>query len=457
MRKFLFAILLTLAVSVFPACGDNIPQGLPERFFLGLASHPDELDWMVRSGIPWDARYYYFTGGVNTGGSWSVWYPDGNFASTYMESSARNGYLPVITYYQMVKSKPAIGQNEAEQDYNNLNNPETMSAYFADFKLLMQKAKAFGKPVIVHVEPDLWGYMQQRINGADNPSAVSAAVSSSGFKDVKGLPNNLVGFGRALIKLRDLYARNVILATHASPWATNFDVTTDKSASLDVEGIAGRTARFLKATGNWDLVFADPADRDAAYYEYVGKDKGGHWWDKSNQTYPNFARFAQYLAKLSSETGKRIVLWQVPLGNTLMRSSNNAEGHYQDNRVEYFLEEQPYRNVAQYADVGVIGILFGRGAPGPTSYTDDAKDGVTNPPPVNGNDRRAAHADDDGGYLRTKATAYYAAGAYLLPGARSQVSVDAAWFAPLIPLAMIGAGIWAWRRGYRLSISINRK
>jgi len=243
MRKFLFAILLTLAVSVFPACGDNIPQGLPERFFLGLASHPDELDWMVRSGTPWDARYYYFTGGVNTGGSWSVWYPDGNFASTYMESSARNGYLPVITYYQMVKSKPAIGQNEAEQDYNNLNNPETMSAYFADFKLLMQKAKAFGKPVIVHVEPDLWGYMQQRINGADNPSAVSAAVSSSGFKDVKGLPNNLVGFGRALIKLRDLYARNVILATPTSPraWMSR--------------GSPGGRPAFSKqqATGTWYL------------------------------------------------------------------------------------------------------------------------------------------------------------------------------------------------------------
>jgi hypothetical protein len=38
-------------------------------------------------------------------------------------------------------------------------------------------------------------------------------------------------------------------------------------------------------------------------------------------------------------------------------------------------------------------------------------DGVTNPSPINGNDQEAQYPDDDGGYLRLSASAYYQAGA----------------------------------------------
>lgn len=34
-----------------------------------------------------------------------------------------------------------------------------MKSYFDDFKVLLQKCKDFGKPVIIHVEPDLWAFM----------------------------------------------------------------------------------------------------------------------------------------------------------------------------------------------------------------------------------------------------------------------------------------------------------
>ena len=35
----------------------------------------------------------------------------------------------------------------------------------------------------------------------------------------------------------------------------------------------------------------------------------------------------------------RAVLWQIPFGNTKMRAVNNTWNHYQDNKVEWFLEE----------------------------------------------------------------------------------------------------------------------
>ena len=58
----------------------------------------------------------------------------------------------------------------------------------------------------------------------------------------------------------------------------------------------------------------------------------------------------------------------------------------------------------------MIALLFGAGADGCTMYTDEMWDGVTNPPPVDGNTLEAQHADDDGGHLRLRASDYYRGG-----------------------------------------------
>jgi hypothetical protein len=40
---------------------------------------------------------------------------------------------------------------------------------------------------------------------------------------------------------------------------------------------------------------------------------------------------------------------------------------------------------------------------------------VTNPAPIGANVRESLNADDDGGYFRERASAYYSAGALALP------------------------------------------
>ena len=85
-----------------------------------------------------------------------------------MNDSRAHGYLPVLTYYQLYYTLPHDGQYDTDWEFNNLNNPATMAAYYADFQLLLQKAAAFGGPVVVHVEPDFWGYMQLRVVGIDH-------------------------------------------------------------------------------------------------------------------------------------------------------------------------------------------------------------------------------------------------------------------------------------------------
>src|SRR5207237_9669128 len=114
---------------------------------------------------------------------WATWdIPTRAFATSYMDASSAIGYLPVFSYYELLQSNPSTGTNESDRDYSNLNNASTMAAYYANFKLLMQKAGAYGKTVVVQVEPDLWGYLQQRASGGD-ASTVSPRLTCSSLPD----------------------------------------------------------------------------------------------------------------------------------------------------------------------------------------------------------------------------------------------------------------------------------
>ena len=65
---------------------------------LGLANDPGSESWMTGSGVPWDARYQYLSGGVNTGTGWSTWNsPPGAFALWYMQNSGADNYEVIRT------------------------------------------------------------------------------------------------------------------------------------------------------------------------------------------------------------------------------------------------------------------------------------------------------------------------------------------------------------------------
>ncbi len=426
LRKFLLALgivfsflLLAMANPVYSSpvrlqTLPGVPAGLKANFMLGLSNAPNNVSNMKTGGAAWDARYQYLAGGVNytIPNNWTTWNsPPGQFATNYINESVSNGYLPVFTYYQIYASYPAAGSDEAEKDYSNLNNAATMNAYYADFKLLMDRIRLSGKTVLVHVEPDLWGFLQKRL--AD-PGNISAAVASSGYADVAGYPNTVAGFARALVGLRDKYAPTALLAYHISPWSsTQGDVATTASASFDVAQAAQETANFYNLTGaSFDLLFYDIADRDAGYYASLGQ--LNRWWDVSNTTFPNFNRFNQFISDVTAATDKRGILWQIPIGNNLYRSVKNTAHHWQDNRVQYYLGQDNNQKLQELAATGLIGLLYGAGDYQTTSYDDSAGDGVTNPTPINGNNLATTYTDDDGGYLRLRGAAYYNRGTLAL-------------------------------------------
>jgi len=65
---------------------------------------------------------------------------------------------------------------------------------------------------------------------------------------------------------------------------------------------------------------------------------------------------------------------------------------------------------------GVIAVLFGSTDAGTTSYLDPDDNGIPyNPAPINGNTLSATTPEHDGGFIRSAADAYYAAGPTSIP------------------------------------------
>ncbi len=386
-----------LPVPPIPAAepaADRALRELPAHFMLGVSSAPGDR-WMAEvqaQGARFDMRYQYLAGGVNTEHPWRSWnQPPGQFALGYFQESERLGAIPCVTYYQMYQSLPCGAKgDEAQGNKRNCETAATMRAYLEDLKLLLEKAAQYGKPVVLHHEPDLWGYMAISPAFAPNdPDRIRVLVKSSGFPEAARFEDTAAGFAKCIVALRDRYAPRVLLAWHASKWGN------PNPRAM---------AAFLQRCGRWDLIFTDPSDRDSGWKVAHGQKESDAWW-----TERTFVEFRDWSGELHRQTGLPLVAWQIPMGNTIMAACNNSDGHYMDNRAEYFLEGYPAnRHIAEWAAQGYIGLLFGGGAGGCTDVRDGKKDGITNPAAVAGNKgTRSQFADDDGGYLRLRAANYY--------------------------------------------------
>jgi hypothetical protein len=456
MLRRLGTVILALATLAVPALGPGGPIGsapagsaalaraagaraaaLPAHFGIGLSAVPDQsgiYGWMPRTKVPWDFAYQYLAGGVNTGRGWATWNEKAQYPLWYAQGAAGHGYVPVFPYYMLLQSEgPCASCGESERDLAHLNSPPLMRAYYGDFAKLMQRLgpgtydgiHGFGRTAIVHVEPDLSAYAEHAVlrsaecfgyctGGANDPRKLRASVASSGFPAVQAYGNTYRGFNLALLHLRDLYAPNVLLAFHASDWAALWDVGSSTGRDLDAVALGRKVAAFANAAGvrqlrpdtsAYDLVFNDVADRDSGV--------SGIWWDRRNVAFPNFHRWERYVGAIHGATGRPVVVWQIPEGNQWFRTEDDAPGHTQDNRAEYF-----FHHVGELEAAGIVALLFGRGNPS-TTHTDATGDGVTNPAATctpegvsSGevcNDHVSTVADDDGGYLRMQARAYYRA------------------------------------------------
>jgi hypothetical protein len=217
-----------------------------------------------------------------------------------------------------------------------------MAAYWADWSLLLRSVAAASSRhlLVIHVEPDLWGYLEQA-------HATSLARS----------------FARHLVALRDRLAPHVLLAWHLSVWGTGEDPTYSKPSLGHMRRLAAESAWFYESLhASFDLVFNDVTDRDAGFYRVIEGNPRTAWAPS------DFRRHDAYIAGFTRRTHVPVVLWQLPLGNTML---SNTWDHFRDNRVQWWLGTGSAPHLRATRASGVIGLLFGGGADGTTSPRTD--------------------------------------------------------------------------------------
>lgn len=379
-----------------PLPAQQMPAMLPRRVAFGAEGDIAKSAQFIAES---DYQYQYLSGDIFSNG-WTTWNaPDGEFARNFLNRVSQMGKVPVFTYYNLVPAKNRF----EDPAFTNMNDAEVMKRYFDDFKFLLQICGAFAKPVIIHYEPDLMGYMEMYRNDV---AKSSIKVSQSGQPDVQGFSNNAKGLFEAIVAMRNKYAPNVLLGWHASQWATGNNLVVDKH---NPEQLGKETADYYKSLhAPFDLIFSEFSDRDAGYDEVVMGKTNVEWSaiaSAANGNLSDYSRFQRFLKTLNQQTGQKIILWQIPVGNTFTKTCNNTPGHYKNNTAEYFLQQVlaggTADNIASYGQAGVIAFLFGRGAANCTSYMDDRHDDADAPNET---------ADDDGGYLRKGIRAYYQKG-----------------------------------------------
>jgi hypothetical protein len=331
---FVLAALLALPTAAADA---KLPRGWPRTLQIGVTSQPGTAAALEREA-PFGLRYQYLAGGVNTGSGWATWNANGTFVSRYIAESRAAHVTPVFTYYQLLQSQPATGGDEKAKDIANLHDAATMKAYWQDLALFLRRARGH-KPVIAHIEPDMWGYLEQ----------AGDVRTARAFTD-------------HVVRLRNRLAPNVVLGWHLSIWGTGEDPTYSNPPIGHMRALAARSARFWRAAhaNRFDLTFVDVEDRDAGFNAHINGDPDSAW-DAAD-----YARNAAYLRAFHARTQHPLVIWQIPLGNS---SLPDTWGRFRDNRVETWLGQRP--QLVKLRNAGVVALLFGGGADGTTSPTTD--------------------------------------------------------------------------------------
>ncbi len=370
----------------------RIPPNLPAHMGIGFQENSGGT-WLQTSGVNWDYRWSYFSPtspGNDWYNDWGYGAADGSFATDYFNECDTQGFIPVIQYYNLNGDYAPAG--DTTQTLVKIQNVSYMNDYFSKFKAFLEKAKTFGKPVVVLVEGNIGGLLQQQ---SHSNSSESAAIATSGIAELAGLPDTVAGFGLALLQLRkSVEADNVLLGFDVPFWATGDFISYN--VADDIEPHVNAQYAYLSALGlganvtgqTYDFVATNPLSADFDWFQYDLADNGNQtqniWWgpdDSAPIDTRSFNRYAEWLRLFNQASSLRWMLWQIPMGNSNSpnRDNPNTNGGsapdtaagWKDNRPEYFFCSESNHHLGQFADAGVFALLFGAGGNGCTDQTSD--------------------------------------------------------------------------------------
>ena len=350
-----FAVAATLAVARDASAGPTFPicDDLGADLGVGVSHYSEAGDWAEQAaatdGVKWRFIYWYVVPTSDPPDAISSWL-QGNVAL-----AQSLGAVPVFTFYELLEIGQQAGLTGEESDVVQqvLASPSLMSSYFDHFVVVLKALASEPAPVIVHVEPDSWGFMMWSfgIEGNGDASSVPVMVQSSGYADVAGFSDDAGGIGKALLKLRDQYAPQIRLGWHAS----NFR-----------EGTGGDVvSSFYGSMGSWDVLVTE--------HPHVEGDPAQWWlpWDETK-----VQQNLDFFSTLTSAAGTPILLWQEQIGTT-----------------DFHLFGDDATMLPRFANAGVGGVLFSmRGDGNPDDYRADEDPNLAIPPPA-GSDAGGTAAD----------------------------------------------------------------
>ena len=283
-------------------------------------------------------------------GDWTRWNSAPcNYVCVVAGQAEAMGAIPMYTQYQMA--------NDGDGNISVIDNAAFMATYWARVRLLFQTIAAGGKPALVNLEPDFWGYVEQHAPGGD-PTKMTALVSSNA--DCAGEPNTVTGLAGCLIGMARKYAPKAYVGFPPANWGG----TSTAAVVAFMNELGAQKA---------DFIVEQALDRDSGCFEvspqpsYCSRSGGPWYWDETNETHPNFQDNLNEAGAYHQGIGDLpVVWWQIPEG-VPSTARGGTPYHYRDDRMHYFLTHP-----AQLVAVGGLAVVFSTGENHQTSITTDA-------------------------------------------------------------------------------------
>ena len=317
---------------------------MPSHLLIGLGGQSDtDADAAIRSqslSISIYERYLV--------SNWPSWNSNPDYVGVVAQAADSFGAIPMFTLYQMA--------DWGENNMGALQDSSFMSDYWSRVRQLFQDLGSYGKPALVNLEPDFWGYTEQNATNG-NPASIAALVNSNA--DCSSLTNDVKGIAQCLLSMARRYAPKAYIGFPPSSWGG---------------GSEAAVVTWMNALGaqNADFIVEETLDRDAGCFEaglqpvHCSRDSTGMYWDETNATHPNFHDHLALVQQDHVGIGNLpVIWWQTPEG-VPSSTPGGTDYHYRDNREHYFLTHP-----AELTAVGGLAVVFGNGDSFQTSIVTD--------------------------------------------------------------------------------------
>jgi hypothetical protein len=353
---------------------EKLGGGHAGHFLVGMGNDGTNSgnDDAYNLGVTLDLHYHYIVG-LSTEGGWPTWNSNPDYVGKRIREAKSHGVVPMFTYYAMA--------SHGDGNLTVLQDSAFMATYFTDLRQALNTIATEGGPVVLHHEPDFWGYTQK---DGTSPDSRVVLVSQSNAAECAGMPDTLTGFGHCLVAMTRARAPNALIGFHASAFSSNMDIDKDTSG-LNVAAEAAKTVAFFQKVGldAADFVGTDVSDRDAGCYEAnhmpmcacdqvsPGVCQNYYYWDETNTVLPNFHRRFVWDKAISDGLGLPVIWWQLPFGEP-STTPGGTVGAWRDNRVHYL-----FGHVDELVAAGGVGMVYGTGSGDQTYLPQSFKTAVT--------------------------------------------------------------------------------